>query len=396
MEYAGASKIHFTAFLEPGIVRNEEIQGRLQGLEDRGLLSISRRKNGSRSVSPEDLDGLLIPSEFWTSAWDRARLSNVRGIFFIEFHQLPYVGTFDVLKAHGRMGTRPTDLVRFPFAASRTFGDPFPLASVQLALCAISVRRANRLRGCRFMAVTPVVNQNLEAAGFAQPAFVPRVPLAVEIDPIHEARNTDEERVYDGAFVGRFHPHKGFLDLPVIAALLKERLGEGLRIAVCGSPSFPRHWHQFQKLVGDLGVGKNLIMLGRVSRSELYRTIRRSRILLYPSYVDGFSITVLESLSLQTPVLAYSIDALRQIWGKRSGVFLEPVGNPHAFAERFLQIRDEGQLDAPGAGLRAQSDRLLTEYNWPAVVAEERRFLEGKPSAVLPGPDMADPMGIAR
>src|SRR5437879_12682196 len=108
--------------------------------------------------------------------------------------------------------------------------------------------------------------------------------------------------------------------------------GRDVQIAVCGSPQFPRHLALFERRVRSLGVEKNLAMLRWLSREDLYATIRRSKLLLYPSYVDAFSITVLESRCLGVPVLAYAIAALRTVWAARKGGYLSPVGNPTASA----------------------------------------------------------------
>ncbi len=388
VQHSASSRIHFTVYLSPGSVRNEEVLNRLEALGALDKLTIRREEARLRSSARERYDGLVIPSEFWTAALARARRARVRGTVHIEFQQLPYVGTFDFLKVRGYDTLRPLDIARSPLVSSRVLGDALPLSFFQLGACALSVNRAARLPDSRVMALTPVVRRNLEALDFDGDLFVPRVPVGIESSYVRRAKERSEERTYDGVYVGRFHPHKGFLDLPVIVAHLKKQIGEDVRVAVCGSLSFSRHWLRFQKLVDDLGVRKNLVMLGRVSREELYATIRRSSMLLYPSYVDSFSITILESLCLETPVLAYAIDALRMIWSRRKGVFLSRVGDPRAFAETYRRIREQGDRREPMVGLSAQSADLMGEYTWAATVSEERRFLEGRPSREAAPPSL--------
>lgn len=379
MEHSPRVDIHCTVYLEPGLIRNQEMETRLRDLEDRGIVSTVRKEDGA-SRSPREYDAILIPSEFWQRAWKRAKAARARGPAHIEFQQLPYVGTLDVLRAQGREEVGPSDLVRFPLASARILGDALPFSVFRLAACAYSVRHATRLRDGRFMATTPVVQRHLEVLGFSRELFVPRVPLGIEADPIREARDRPEDLAYDAVFVGRFHPQKGFLDLPRIAAHIKHASTDGFRIAVCGTPSSPRYTTQFEDLVARFGVEKNLVLLGRVSRSDLYRTIRRSSVLLYPSYVDSFSLTVLESLGLGTPVFAYAIDALRWIWAPKKGVILSPVGDPRALAEAYLRARQEMPRDGLAKELTIQSEELLQEYTWEATVQEERRFLEGRAS----------------
>lgn len=393
MEYSRNVNVHCTVYLEPGLIRNPEMDARVQDLAERGIVSVTRKEEHGANA-PHDYDGILIPSEFWQRAWTRAKAARARGAPFIEFQQLPYVGTLDVLRTNGHTEIGPLDLLEFPFAASRVLGDALPFSAFRLAGCVASVRHANLLRDGRIMATTTVVRRHLEALGFSRETYVPRVPLGIEAAPLRDARTRAEGPAYDAVFVGRFHPHKGFLDLPALALHLKRLGGDGFRIAVCGAASSPRYLRQYQNLVTAYGVGKNLVMLGRLSREDLYRTIRRSPVLLYPSYVDSFSLTVLESLILGTPVLAYSIDALRWIWKERKGVYLSPVGDPRAMAEAYLRLRRETPSGNLENDLSSQSERLLNEYTWEATVQDERRFLEGLPSPVRGEVGAEVPLGL--
>src|SRR2546422_141120 len=219
----------------------------------------------------------------------------------------------------------------------------------------------------------------IAALRYPKRPFVPDIHVGVEPDAVRTS--TEEEPItYDGVYVGRFHPHKGFLDLPLIAARMNQALGRDVKIAVCGSPQFPRHLALFERRVRALGVEKNLVMLRWLSRENLYATIRRSKLLLYPSYVDAFSITVLESLCLGVPVLAYAIDALRMIWAARKGVYLSPVGNPTAFAARYAELERTGALSSIRKETARQVEVLEREFTWERAVKQERAFLESAAS----------------
>src|SRR2546428_258965 len=276
VEYSDRANLHFTAYISPAVIRDKEVRRRLDVLEQSGRLTL--RTIGADHTPPERFDAAMIPSEFWIPALRRIRAQRIRAPVFIEFHQLPYIGTFD------------------------------------------------------------------------------------------------------GVYVGRFHPHKGFLDLPFIAARMNQALGRDVKIAVCGSPQFPRHLALFERRVRSLGVEKNLVMLRWLSREDLYATIRRSKLLLYPSYVDAFSITVLESLCLGVPVLAYAIDALRMIWAARKGVYLSPVGNPTAFAARYAELERTQALSSIRKETARQVEVLEREFTWERAVKQERAFLESAAS----------------
>jgi glycosyltransferase involved in cell wall biosynthesis len=320
---------------------------------------------------------MVATSEFWMPALRKAERAGLRAPLFVKVHQLPYLGTLDVLKTVGVEDPTPVDLVRLPLVASRVLQAPVSLIAFQLAACGLSVRALARRKGARVMAVTPVTSANLRTFGFRRPLFVPPVHVGVEPDRLATA-HPDGAIEYDGVYVGRFHPHKGFLDLPLLAAHLRRRLRRDVRIAVCGSPQFARHEETFRRLVRSLRVEDDLVLLGWQSQAGLYETMRRSRALLYPSYVDAFSITVLESLCLGVPVLAYGIDALRMIWSNRAGVFLSPVGDAAAFAEAYADLESIGRFDEARRAMRSQAADLMREYTWERAVRYERDFYEGR------------------
>lgn len=375
VEHAREAGIRFTAFVSPEVIQDGEVDRRLKELAAADRLTLVPQSSATRGDTR--FDAALVPSEFWMPALGRARSAGVRAPAFIEFHQLPYVGTLDVLKTLGVQDPSLLDIARLPLVSSRILGDRVPFFAFQTGACYLSVRALGRRRDAQVMAVTPVTRKNLAAFGYRGASFVPRVHVGMEPEHFVDGRGSGETAEYDAVYVGRFHPHKGFLDLPAIAAHLRKALSPDVRIAVCGSPQFARHLKVFEERVAAYGVEKNLVMLRWLSREDLYRTIRRSRALLYPSYVDAFSITVLESLCLGVPVVAYAIDALEMIWGSRTGVFLSPVGDPRALAERCAKLITTGQLEEARGRMPEQSRRLLQEYTWSEVVRWEREFLDG-------------------
>lgn len=374
VEYGHRANLHFTAFVSSDVIRDKEVQRRLDSLERSGLLAL--RRIGSNHVPPGRFDAAMIPSEFWIPALHRIRAQRIRAPVFIEFHQLPYIGTFDVLKTVGVDDPGFIDLVRFPFVSSRILGDGIPFFAFQTVACLSSVRSLARFREGSVMAVTPVTAKNLASLGYPKKPFVPDIHVGVEAESVR-IPSVGGPMMYDGAYVGRFHPHKGFLDLPLIAARMNQALGRDVKIAVCGAPQFPRHLAHFERRVRALGVEKNLVMRRWLSRGDLYATIRQSKVLLYPSYVDAFSITVLESLCLGVPVLAYGIDALRMIWAGRKGVYLSPVGNPTAFAQRFADLERAQAFSTVRNEMARQADVLVREFTWERAVEQERAFLAG-------------------
>ncbi|BBG22915.1 glycosyltransferase family 4 protein [Sulfuracidifex tepidarius] len=87
--------------------------------------------------------------------------------------------------------------------------------------------------------------------------------------------------------------------------------------------------------------------LGFVDRDKLNDVVSKAKCLIYPSHVDGFSLVVLESLALGTPVVAYDIPTVKSVYSGLPGVTFVPEFDVKAVGEatlKFLQM-DEAKYN---------------------------------------------------
>ena len=81
---------------------------------------------------------------------------------------------------------------------------------------------------------------------------------------------------------------------------------------------------------------RNVHIRGVVSRKELLREQLESHVLLYPSYIDGFSFSVLESIATGLLTVAYNIPAINYHYRGVKSVFKVPVGNLEEFVKTAI------------------------------------------------------------
>ena len=143
------------------------------------------------------------------------------------------------------------------------------------------------------------------------------------------------------AFIGRsMDCEKGFAEaLIAFKFLLKEF--PSLKLLVTGviSPKFEGGVYRFLKKY--LGVDRSkVVFTGFLGREDLYKLIRRSRLILYPSHEDSYSLAVLESLMLETPVVAYRIPALEIYYGniEGEGIWLVKEGNIEKLVGAAIEV----------------------------------------------------------
>lgn len=109
-------------------------------------------------------------------------------------------------------------------------------------------------------------------------------------------------------FFARLIYQKGLFDVIYI----HKKIVESFNIKLIISGKFQREFEkqEFFKLVEHLGLGTFVEYVGILSDEELYKKLSESRLMIYPSHSDSFSISVLQALFLHVPVVAYDIPGL--------------------------------------------------------------------------------------
>ncbi|NON62836.1 glycosyltransferase family 4 protein [Acidianus sp. RZ1] len=136
-------------------------------------------------------------------------------------------------------------------------------------------------------------------------------------------------------FWSRLNQDKGLPEIPDILRILKG-LGVNTRLILAGK-FFNKYYETlFWKKVKKYNL--NVEYLGFVEREKLNDVVSRSKALIYPSHVDGFSLVMLEALALGTPVVAYSIPAIRSIYKDLKAVKLVEEFNKVEMAKKLADI----------------------------------------------------------
>ncbi|WP_230952032.1 glycosyltransferase family 4 protein [Sulfolobus acidocaldarius] len=131
-------------------------------------------------------------------------------------------------------------------------------------------------------------------------------------------------------YAGRITYLKGIIDLIKIA---KET---NVKIMLAGS--FDNH-KEMERLFSKFP--PNLVYLGSFMNNELYKIISNSKVTLLPSYKESFSLITMESLALDTPVIAYNLPAINEIYGDIKAVIKIPVGNYKLMAKTLESLMEK-------------------------------------------------------
>ena len=161
-------------------------------------------------------------------------------------------------------------------------------------------------------------------------------------------------------FGGRPSPLKGVVDaLFVFRRIFREH--SSIKLIINGVMGRTRL--VLRKICEKIGIRDRVKLTGWVSREERFKIIRGAKLMLYPSHVDAYPFSVIESLYLETPIVAYDIPALRLYHSCNPGVRIVKEGDIEAMAIEALNILESNRLEITKPKIRSWDEILNEEVN---------------------------------
>jgi glycosyltransferase involved in cell wall biosynthesis len=177
-----------------------------------------------------------------------------------------------------------------------------------------------------------------------------------------------EIKNYDCVFFARLISKKGIFDLPEIWKLVVKRIPCAV-LLVCGIIEKQGPVNRLLNTFNNEKLSENVKFLGTQEKHELYDIISNSRLTIYPSYVDSFSLVTLESLGCGTPVVSYEIPAIRHNFGECTAVFMCPLGDKVAMADKIVEVLTKMERKP----IAIVAKEFSTRFSWNAVIIAEKK-----------------------
>jgi len=132
-------------------------------------------------------------------------------------------------------------------------------------------------------------------------------------------------------FIGMWSLRKGARDWPRIIAAIRQQqpAAQFLFLGTLADEKVVR---------SGLGDAKNITCRATFEASELPSLLADCALALFPSYVEGFGLAVLEQLAAGLPTIAYDVPGPRQILQPQRARFLTPAADTTAIATRAVEI----------------------------------------------------------
>ena len=179
-----------------------------------------------------------------------------------------------------------------------------------------------------------------------------QIPNAIDISSL----SSDEDRKYEKQvlFAGRLSKEKGVKTLIEIC----KKLPHDIHLIIIGDGP---EVENIKKLESSQN---NIHYLGSKNHQQTISLIKGSDVLVQPSFSEGISTTILESMACKTVIVASNVGGnLELIQDQESGILVEPT-NPEIFCEKIIELISDKLLRNK---LSTLSYENVKKYDWNII-----------------------------
>jgi len=189
-------------------------------------------------------------------------------------------------------------------------------------------------------------------------------------------------------FVGMWSVRKGSRDWPDILRAIWNLIPDA-------SFAFLGTIMNDEVVLRDLGVSprESIRCIASYDPSQLPQLIETCAVGLFPSYIEGFGLSVIEQLAAGIPTIAYDVPGPRHIFaGSESNQFLVPAGNTKTMAERATQILQMNENDY--AALSAKCRQIADGFRWEKIASDTIRDYRQSIAHATSSPDPENAISV--
>jgi glycogen synthase len=272
-----------------------------------------------------------FPPAYWAGDAPNSPFSNATDGYNAWVSSLTDLGEVDVVHVHDWFGTygaralaerlhRPLVMTVHSTEYDRSLGHPWDhiLAREQAGIDA----------AVRVIAVSRHLRQQLIDRYHADPAKVRVVYNAVRPSARLEGIDPTKRVVL---YVGRLAAMKGVDTFLRAAALVVPRFPDTLFVVAGEGPEYAR----LIQLAAGLGIGDQVMFLGKVTEEEREVLLQGSSVFVLPSVVEPFGIAALEAMAAGIPTIVSKTSGVAEI---SSGSFRVDFWDADEFASRIVEL----------------------------------------------------------
>ncbi len=174
---------------------------------------------------------------------------------------------------------------------------------------------------------------------------------------------------FEGCFMGRITKNKGIADILEAWGIVVRKIPHA-RIIIIGNSNSKSVENKIERLMTRHGLKENIVRRSWVSEEDKRSILTSSKLFVFPSYEEGWGISVMEAVSCGTLPITYDLLAYDYLGPKAVKV---PVGNFRLLAERIIHyLSDRSDYEERVGALM----KNISKYTLESVSEEQLKWLD--------------------
>ena len=177
------------------------------------------------------------------------------------------------------------------------------------------------------------------------------LPNGIDTEAFECAVIDPEEHSHEFAFLGRLGERKGAYDL-VKAVKLAAETDPEIKVYMAGDGEI----EEFKRLRTEQKLENNIEILGWIGYEAKLELLKKTAVLVLPSYNEGLPMAILEGMAAGKAVISTTVGAIPEVVKPENGIIITP-GDVEALKEALLAL--SGHTDK----LKAMSENNVKKIN---------------------------------
>jgi glycosyltransferase involved in cell wall biosynthesis len=181
---------------------------------------------------------------------------------------------------------------------------------------------------------------------------------AVDSFFLKENKNTTSKASNYLIYTGNLYPHK---NIEVLLLALKKL--PHLKLKIISARNY--FTQKISKKIKELKLQKQVEILGYIDDHQFIKIYKNALALVHPSLMEGFSLTGLEAMALNCPVISSNASCLPEIYGN-SVLYFDPY-NTNDLVKKINQLKNSNVLRQR---LIKLGQKQVKKYSWDTCAKE--------------------------
>lgn len=219
-----------------------------------------------------------------------------------------------------------------------------------------------------------VVNQHVKKylvkKGFSQPIIV--TGNGLDTQKIEKLINSIKTKPTNHiGYFGRLSPTKGSMDLPVILSQVLQKYPD-THLDMIGI-ALPEIKKPLTQKFTQFGCSGHYTIHDFIeNKDDIFKILAKSQVLLFPSYEEGWGISLFESIMTKRPVVAYNLPIFREIFGNKLATVT--IGDTKEFSKKVIGFIKNNQSETTKKYIE-NCYLIAQKYDWKNVYLQEKKSI---------------------